>query len=212
MKGWTQMPDYATAGGLPPGSRVYRYQIDELPSDTICISQGYAYIADLGSGFIKAGVTSRPTQRMKQHAFAAAIRGGTLGRIWFSTGHRGFFTTEFFLLAALKELSSGSIGREYFSGVSFEDAVAEAAKLAAWDRVAAGGVDASEARSGYEVVSRIIELGGRETGVCGSHRRFEASRDGITASATIPNRAVSARLGRMVERQMEPVLGRGWLQ
>lgn len=65
-----------------------------------------------------------------------------------------------------------------------------------------------------QVVKRITELGGQETRQRGSHRMFTVTCDGVTAHTTVPdhNRDLGPGLLRTIERQMEPVFGKGWLR
>ncbi|WP_259834060.1 type II toxin-antitoxin system HicA family toxin [Corynebacterium glucuronolyticum] len=48
----------------------------------------------------------------------------------------------------------------------------------------------------------------------GSHQRWKASRDGITAYTTVAMHSGDIPQGtlRQIEQQMEPVLGKGWLR
>jgi predicted RNA binding protein YcfA (HicA-like mRNA interferase family) len=66
-----------------------------------------------------------------------------------------------------------------------------------------------------QVIRRITELGGVQTRQRGSHRMFTATKSGITAQTTVPDhgaRDLGPGLVRAIERQMEPVFGKGWLR
>ncbi|RRO98208.1 hypothetical protein CXF43_08655 [Corynebacterium bovis] len=48
----------------------------------------------------------------------------------------------------------------------------------------------------------------------GSHQRWRATVDGVTALTTVPMHRGDIPIGtlRQIERQMEPVFGKGWLR
>lgn len=69
-----------------------------------------------------------------------------------------------------------------------------------------------------EVNQRIERLGGKQTRQRGSHRMFEAQTthngDIVTARTTVAQHPGDIPTGtlRAIERDMEPVFGRGWLR
>jgi len=66
-----------------------------------------------------------------------------------------------------------------------------------------------------QVIKRITELGGVQIGQRGSYRTFTATNGGVTAQTTVPDhgaRDLGPGLVRAIERQMEPVFGKGWLR
>ncbi|MFI2663368.1 type II toxin-antitoxin system HicA family toxin [Micromonospora carbonacea] len=69
-----------------------------------------------------------------------------------------------------------------------------------------------------EVNQRIEHLGGTQTRQRGSHRQFEATttRNGetLTARTTVAQHPGDIPTGtlRKIERDMEPVFGKGWLR
>ena len=63
-------------------------------------------------------------------------------------------------------------------------------------------------------VNRAIEkLGGVHTRTVGSHKRYEVSLDGATASTAVPQHPGDIPKGTLdkIRRDLEPVLGRKWL-
>jgi predicted RNA binding protein YcfA (HicA-like mRNA interferase family) len=66
-----------------------------------------------------------------------------------------------------------------------------------------------------DVIKRITALGGDELRQRGSHRTFRATQGDVSAQVTVPDhgsRDLGTGLIRAIERQMEPVFGRGWLR
>jgi predicted RNA binding protein YcfA (HicA-like mRNA interferase family) len=66
-----------------------------------------------------------------------------------------------------------------------------------------------------EVVKKVTALGGVELRQRGSHRTFRATKGGITAQVTIPDHGakdLGTGLVSAIQRQMEPVFGKGWLK
>jgi predicted RNA binding protein YcfA (HicA-like mRNA interferase family) len=69
-------------------------------------------------------------------------------------------------------------------------------------------------KSGH-VIKRITDLGGEELRQRGSHRMFRAVNGDVTAQTVVPehgSKDLGAGLLRAIERQMEPVFGKGWLR
>ncbi|HLL68824.1 MAG TPA: type II toxin-antitoxin system HicA family toxin [Micromonosporaceae bacterium] len=65
-----------------------------------------------------------------------------------------------------------------------------------------------------EVNRRIERLGGVEIRQRGSHRRYIAtSPEGVTARTTVAQHGGDIAIGtlRSIQRDMEPVFGKGWL-
>jgi predicted RNA binding protein YcfA (HicA-like mRNA interferase family) len=69
-----------------------------------------------------------------------------------------------------------------------------------------------------EVNQRIERLGGKQTRQRGSHRQFEATTthngETLTAHTTVAQHPGDIPNGtlRKIERDMEPVFGKGWLR
>ena len=65
-----------------------------------------------------------------------------------------------------------------------------------------------------EVNQRIKRLGGEMVRQRGSHRRYRATGNGVTASTTVPQHSGDIPGGTLaaIERDMEPVFGKGWLR
>lgn len=65
-----------------------------------------------------------------------------------------------------------------------------------------------------EVNRRIERLGGQFLRQRGSHRRFSASANGMTCFTTVPQHRGDIPTGTLaaIERDLEPVFGKGWLK
>jgi predicted RNA binding protein YcfA (HicA-like mRNA interferase family) len=65
-----------------------------------------------------------------------------------------------------------------------------------------------------EVNARIQRAGGQQVGQRGSHRKYSVVVDGVTARTTVPQHTGDIPAGtlRAIERDLEPVLGKGWLR
>jgi len=65
-----------------------------------------------------------------------------------------------------------------------------------------------------EVNRRIERRGGQHVRTVGSHRRYRLTRDGVTASTAVPQHPGDIPDGtlRKIEKDLEPVLGKGWLR
>lgn len=62
---------------------------------------------------------------------------------------------------------------------------------------------------------RITELGGVELRVRGSHHMFRVEKDGTSAHTTVPDhgsRDIGTGLVGKIQRDLAPVLGKGWLR
>jgi len=69
--------------------------------------------------------------------------------------------------------------------------------------------------TGRQVIAKILAKGGTELRQRGSHRVFAATVEGVSAQTVVPDhgaRDLGAGLLRAIERQMEPVFGKGWLR
>jgi predicted RNA binding protein YcfA (HicA-like mRNA interferase family) len=64
-----------------------------------------------------------------------------------------------------------------------------------------------------EVNRRIERLGGKELRQRGSHRRYGATGNGVTAQTTVAQHTGDIPIGtlRAIQKDMEPVFGEGWL-
>jgi predicted RNA binding protein YcfA (HicA-like mRNA interferase family) len=64
-------------------------------------------------------------------------------------------------------------------------------------------------------VNRLIERnGGEMVRQSGSHRRYRVTREGVTAETVVPqhhSRDIRPPTLRGIEKDLEPVLGKGWL-
>ena len=62
--------------------------------------------------------------------------------------------------------------------------------------------------------ARIERAGGQQVAQRGSHRKYAVVVDGVTARTTVPQHTGDIPAGtlRAIERDLEPVLGKGWLR
>lgn len=65
-----------------------------------------------------------------------------------------------------------------------------------------------------EVNREIESRGGEFIRQRGSHRIFSATKDGVTARTTVPQHTGDLPKGTLsaIQRDMEPVFGKGWLK
>ncbi len=65
-----------------------------------------------------------------------------------------------------------------------------------------------------EAVSKIESLGGYFVRQRGSHALYRATVDGVTATTVVPQHSGDIPIGTLsaIERDMEPVFGKGWLR
>jgi hypothetical protein len=94
------------------------------------MSSGSVYIIELGADRIKVGWSSKPANRLKSHRALARAYGPGAGREWTGLARAGF-ATEAALVEFCAARATEQIGREYFVGVPFEDAVEYATTLVA---------------------------------------------------------------------------------
>ncbi|MBN1172946.1 MAG: type II toxin-antitoxin system HicA family toxin [Micromonosporaceae bacterium] len=69
--------------------------------------------------------------------------------------------------------------------------------------------------TGRQAITKILACGGTEVRRRGSHRVFVATTGEVSAQTVVPDhggRDLGAGLLRAIERQMEPVFGKGWLR
>lgn len=61
---------------------------------------------------------------------------------------------------------------------------------------------------------RIERLGGVAVRQRGSHLRYRATAGGVTVSTTVPQHTGDLPVGTLagIEKDMEPVFGKGWLR
>ncbi|RUR03011.1 type II toxin-antitoxin system HicA family toxin [Labedella endophytica] len=66
----------------------------------------------------------------------------------------------------------------------------------------------------YEVNRRIEKLGGRPLRQRGSHLFFEAEFNGVKGHTTVPQHSGDIPKGLLskIQRDLEPVFGKGWLR
>ena len=65
-----------------------------------------------------------------------------------------------------------------------------------------------------EVNREIESRGGEFARQRGSHRMYVATRNGVTARTTVPQHSGDIPIGllRAIERDLEPIFGKGWLR
>lgn len=66
-----------------------------------------------------------------------------------------------------------------------------------------------------EVNRRIEALGGVEVSQKGSHRKYRASANGVSATAIVPQhggKEIPVGTLRSIEKSLEAVFGKGWLR
>jgi hypothetical protein len=94
------------------------------------LANSYAYIAQFATGVIKVGTTMHPRTRLRHHASVAVVHGGALDRFWLSPLHGNALATERALIDFAHSLGGTvAVGREYFSGVEFDQLVGYASSL-----------------------------------------------------------------------------------
>lgn len=93
--------------------------------------RGYevVYVMQFSNGVIKIGRTSNFERRKHQHGAAAQAHGHDVVASWASAPHHNVVATERALVEAMLAAGGVQRGREYFSGVSFEEACRHAAAL-----------------------------------------------------------------------------------
>lgn len=90
---------------------------------------GYLYVVGFDNGLVKVGRTSNPKVRLSTIKGAARTHGATVVSNWLSPLHLSFKPNEKALIQAIREAGGSSAQREYFRGVAFDRAVAEASVL-----------------------------------------------------------------------------------
>lgn len=95
---------------------------------------GHVYVVQFGDGIVKVGHAQNPKARIKSHATEAAHHGQTVTQCWSSSRHGASWFSEDDLIAWCAERGSLARGREYFSGIDFDDLVYFAATLATKER------------------------------------------------------------------------------
>lgn len=93
-------------------------------------STSYLYVIETGDR-IKVGRATRPENRLNAHRANAKVHGCLTGREWVSEPGVGTPANELALITFCAQSATGRIGREYFTGVAFETAVACAENLTA---------------------------------------------------------------------------------
>ncbi|PIJ36749.1 addiction module toxin, HicA family [Mycobacterium heckeshornense] len=64
-----------------------------------------------------------------------------------------------------------------------------------------------------EVNRKIEKLGGVHVRTVGSHKRYSVTRGGVAVSTAVPQHPGDIPTGTLhkIERDLQPVLGKGWL-
>lgn len=95
---------------------------------------GYIYVIGFTTGTVKAGRTNNPRGRIKAHLDAARKFGAGIAALWLSVRHANYMDNERELLSLLGKPDYGS---EYFTSVSFAEAVAAAEKRLSFEVLSA---------------------------------------------------------------------------
>ena len=80
---------------------------------------GYVYVIKFADGIVKAGRTASPSSRIQNGGYGSR----KISEFWVSDRMADSHTMERKILSAIKAISSGVIGREYFKGIGFHEAV-----------------------------------------------------------------------------------------
>lgn len=86
------------------------------------VDPGYVYVIEFVSGVVKVGKTIRPEARLRSHAGYAEAHGGGVLQSWVSEQIRLCGEAEQELIGYCKRRGELAFGREYFRGISFEEA------------------------------------------------------------------------------------------
>lgn len=91
------------------------------------------YVIEIGEGRIKVGIGADPEGRLRSHRSLAFAHGVDSGRAWV-TPPWATSATESALINLCAAQSTAQFRREYFAGVTFEDAVSHAASVSGYTR------------------------------------------------------------------------------
>lgn len=116
---------------------------------------GHLYVLELSDDLVKVGFAGFPDGRIAQHRFDLGKRGVQITRSWVSPKHFEAYLNEELLIAACAELGAEArFGKEWFSGLRFEDAVA-AAKSIPFTELA--GDDTQTLEHARSILGEIVE-------------------------------------------------------
>lgn len=91
---------------------------------------GHLYVLELSDGLVKVGFAGFPDGRIAQHKHGLSKKGVQIARSWVSPKHLEAYLNEELLIAACAGLGAEArFGKEWFSGLRFEDAVAAARSI-----------------------------------------------------------------------------------
>lgn len=136
---------------------VFQFPFNDLPGKTRF--GGYVYVAEFDNGTVKVGMTSDPRSRLAAYASSAGVFEVHPLRGWLSPLHLNPGATEKTLRDAFAALGSIAAGREWFTEVSFEDAVSTATSLPLMP-VDLAVEEAKTTRDADGVVTMLASLGG----------------------------------------------------
>ena len=86
---------------------------------------GFCYVIAFSDGVIKAGRTNDLFSRYESHRVDAKNRGISIDAIAFTSQHESYKDTEALMLEQLVDVCESRIRKEYFTGISFDDAAKE---------------------------------------------------------------------------------------
>ena len=92
---------------------------------TIRQDAGFCYVIAFSDGVIKAGRTNDLFSRYESHRVDAKNRGISIDAIAFTSQHESYKDTEALMLERLVDVCESRIRKEYFTGISFDDAAKE---------------------------------------------------------------------------------------
>jgi hypothetical protein len=120
---------------------------------------GYLYVLELTSDLIKVGIAGAPVIRLRTHSYDLRKKGITILRQWVSPKHAEAYPNEDSLIAACERL--GGIhqnGREWFTGLRFDDVVTAASALPFTDCSGDGAMAIEEARANLSEIAAQVRL------------------------------------------------------
>jgi hypothetical protein len=91
--------------------------------------EGHVYVVEFESGLVKVGHTGNPKNRLKSYAKDGSTYGNAVARTWVSPPHFKSMRNETRLIKFCEERGVLAGGREYFTGVPFDEVQAYAASL-----------------------------------------------------------------------------------
>jgi hypothetical protein len=120
---------------------------------------GYVYLVEFVGGIVKVGMTANPQSRLANYTSGAGVFGPQPLRGWLSPLHLNPRATEKILREVLADLGSPVAGREWFTEVSFEEAINKASLLTL-QPVDVEFETARAIRGGDDAVRMLASLGG----------------------------------------------------